>query len=52
MHPLAAASRSRASQVNSVLPSGKLSIHSLNIAGAIAEVAKSFEAGFASKNIQ
>lgn len=30
----------------------KLSIHSLNIAGAIAEVAKSFEAGFASKNIQ
>jgi len=30
----------------------KLSTHSLNIAGSIAEVAKSFEAGFASKNIQ
>ena len=30
----------------------KLSTHSLNIAGAISEVAKSFEAGFASKNIQ
>ena len=30
----------------------KLSTHSLNIAGSISEVAKSFEAGFASKNIQ
>jgi len=30
----------------------KLSTHSLNIAGSIFEVAKSFEAGFASKNIQ
>ena len=29
----------------------KLSTHSLNIAGSISEVAKSFEAGFASKNI-
>lgn len=30
----------------------KLSTHSLNIASSISEVAKSFEAGFASKNIQ
>lgn len=30
----------------------KLSIHSLNIASSISEVAKSFEAGFASKNIK
>ncbi|GMM69706.1 ATP-binding protein [Alteromonas sp. MTD1] len=30
----------------------KLSTHSLNIADAISEVSKSFEAGFASKNIQ
>jgi light-regulated signal transduction histidine kinase (bacteriophytochrome)/ActR/RegA family two-component response regulator len=30
----------------------KLSTHSLKVANAIAEVAKSFEAGFASKNIQ
>ena len=35
MHPLAAASRSRASQVNSVLPSGKPSIHSLEMYGIV-----------------